>query len=395
MRVTSSAAAASGEVRAAGVRRPFRRIRPLVAVVRALEVLRRREGHRIWPSHSANSDTSGPSRSSSTSTSPPKPASERSAASTSSCVRQTKTPFPAASPSALRTQGGRASGRRAALSTSAAASTSFANAFEPSISRRPHSARRPRRRTGAARPRGRGRAEPRGRPRRGRPRASARARGGPRRPRREWDGTARAARCPGLPGAAWSSSRSGDCASFQASACSRPPEPTTRTRTARVYEPTCPDRGQSNASTRSRAAPGPDERHRHAERLLDEGHVRPGARGSSSSIGASQPESTSNTGRQWWKSLWCAGKSSVSRPVGKAVADADGKLGERREDVELRQRERRDPVDADGEAQRDEIEPAAAPLAARHRPELLPELLDLRLLGGRRSRSGTGPRRRG
>src|SRR3954464_15485888 len=34
---------------------------------------------------------------------------------------------------------------------------------------------------------------------------------------------------PGLPGAAYSFSRSGDCASFQASACSRPPDPNSRT----------------------------------------------------------------------------------------------------------------------------------------------------------------------
>ena len=50
------------------------------------------------------------------------------------------------------------------------------------------------------------------------------------------DGIRRASAIPGLPGAACSSVRSGDCASFQASACSRPPEPTTRTRTAGVYE---------------------------------------------------------------------------------------------------------------------------------------------------------------
>ena len=34
---------------------------------------------------------------------------------------------------------------------------------------------------------------------------------------------------PGLPGAAWSSSTSGLCTSFQASACSRPPDPTKST----------------------------------------------------------------------------------------------------------------------------------------------------------------------
>src|SRR3954447_1094340 len=40
---------------------------------------------------------------------------------------------------------------------------------------------------------------------------------------------------PGFPGAACSSPRDGACASFHARACSRPPEPTTRTFTARVY----------------------------------------------------------------------------------------------------------------------------------------------------------------
>src|SRR5262245_20577209 len=41
---------------------------------------------------------------------------------------------------------------------------------------------------------------------------------------------------PGFPGAACSSVSSGDDESRQASACSRPPDPTRRTRTARVYE---------------------------------------------------------------------------------------------------------------------------------------------------------------
>ena len=42
---------------------------------------------------------------------------------------------------------------------------------------------------------------------------------------------------PGLPGAACSSVSDGDEPSFQASACSRPPDPTRSTRTRRVYEP--------------------------------------------------------------------------------------------------------------------------------------------------------------
>ena len=80
--------------------------------------------------------------------------------------------------------------------------------------------------------------------------------------------------------------------------------------------------------------------------------------------------------------------------VGQPVADADGDLGERREHVELRQRERGDAVDADREAQRDEVEPAAAALAAGDGAELAAELAHALLRRARRSRSGTAPRRR-
>jgi len=62
--------------------------------------------------------------------------------------------------------------------------------------------------------------------------------------------------------------------------------------------------------------------------------------------------------------------------VGQAVADANRDLVEAREDVELRQGERRDAVDTHGEAQRHEIEPAAAAHTARHCPELAAELAD-------------------
>ena len=62
------------------------------------------------------------------------------------------------------------------------------------------------------------------------------------------------------------------------------------------------------------------------------------------------------------------------RAVRQPVPHADGDLVEVGEHVELRQRERRDPVDADGEAQRDEVEPAAAALAARDGAELPAEL---------------------
>ena len=61
-------------------------------------------------------------------------------------------------------------------------------------------------------------------------------------------------------------------------------------------------------------------------------------------------------------------------PVGEAVAHADRDLVERREHVELRQRERRDAVDTDGESQRHEVEPAAAANASGHGAELTAEL---------------------
>src|SRR5688572_21419095 len=66
--------------------------------------------------------------------------------------------------------------------------------------------------------------------------------------------------------------------------------------------------------------------------------------------------------------------------VGKAVARADGDLGEGREDVELRQRQARHAVQAHGEAERDEIEPAAAALAAGRRPVLGAEVAHALLL---------------
>ena len=56
------------------------------------------------------------------------------------------------------------------------------------------------------------------------------------------------------------------------------------------------------------------------------------------------------------------------------VARAHGQLVERGEHVELRQRDRRDPVQPHGVAERDEVEPAAAALAAGDRAELAAEL---------------------
>ncbi len=90
-------------------------------------------GRACRPSVSANTESSGPSRSSSITTYSPSSEAPRSPSSTSACVRQTNTPFPAASPSALITHGGRASGSSAAVGTPAAARTSFAKLFDPSI----------------------------------------------------------------------------------------------------------------------------------------------------------------------------------------------------------------------------------------------------------------------
>ncbi len=85
------------------------------------------------PSQSAKTDASRPSSSSSTTTGPPSAAAARRPSSSSAAVRQTKTPFPAASPSAFTTHGARGSSSVAAIGTPAEAITSFANVFEPSI----------------------------------------------------------------------------------------------------------------------------------------------------------------------------------------------------------------------------------------------------------------------
>ena len=79
------------------------------------------------------------------------------------------------------------------------------------------------------------------------------------------------------------------------------------------------------------------------------------------------------------------------RAVAQAVADADGQLVERREDVELRQRERGDPVHPHRIAERDQVEPAAAALAARDGAVLAAELAQARLLPGPAISDGNGP----
>ena len=78
-------------------------------------------------------ESSSPSSSSSITNWSPRVATARSAASSSSCVRQMKTPLPAASPSALTTHGARATDIVSANGTPAARMTSLAKLFDPSI----------------------------------------------------------------------------------------------------------------------------------------------------------------------------------------------------------------------------------------------------------------------
>jgi hypothetical protein len=184
------------------------------------------------PSLIANSETSSPSSSSSIMRSRPSADAPRRPASSSSCVWQTKTPFPAANPSIFTTHGGRATARRSAVGTPAASSTSLAKDFEPSIraaARVGPKAATPPRRSVSTRPTTSGasgptttRSIPSSRQSESRPSPSS-ARTGWHCPR---------AAMPGLPGAACSSSSSGLAESFQASACSRPPDPTISTFTA-------------------------------------------------------------------------------------------------------------------------------------------------------------------
>ncbi len=68
-------------------------------------------------------------------------------------------------------------------------------------------------------------------------------------------------------------------------------------------------------------------------------------------------------------------------PSRSAVAHADRQLGERGKHVELRQRERGDPVQAHRVAQGDQVEPAAATLAAGRRAELGAQVAHAFLVG--------------
>src|SRR3954454_76859 len=181
------------------------------------------------PSHTANTEISSPSSSSSITSESPNAAAPRMPASTSSTVRQTKTPLPAASPSALITHGGRAAGSACAVGTPAAAITSFAKRFDPSI--RAAAAPGPKTGTPAWR---RSSATPATSGASG-PMTTRSASMDPARASSPSPSSARtgwqcpSAAIPGFPGAACSSSRADAWLSFHASACSRPPDPTIST----------------------------------------------------------------------------------------------------------------------------------------------------------------------
>ncbi len=206
------------------------------------------------PSQSASTDASRPSsRSSIRIRAPlsPKRCSTRQARtawSASAIVSQTKTPLPAASPSALMTTRPPASAMLAwaaatvsqtvnrAVGTPASSMTDLANTFDPS--RRALAAvgpnvRMPAASSRSARPATSGASGPiTTRSAAIRPASSVR----PSRSSTATSCTSAMVAIPGFPGAACSSPSSGEERSFQASACSRPPDPTTRTRIgARVY----------------------------------------------------------------------------------------------------------------------------------------------------------------
>src|SRR5436190_23947331 len=81
-------------------------------------------GSAFAPSQRANTEISVPSNNSSTTNISPSDETAGSAASSSSWVRQTNTPLPAARPSALTTHGGRATDSVSAVGTPAPARTS-------------------------------------------------------------------------------------------------------------------------------------------------------------------------------------------------------------------------------------------------------------------------------
>ena len=223
------------------------------------------------PSQRASSDTSGPlSASSITTASPELPKTRetrhRSAATRASArSAQTVTPLPAASPSAFTTTAPGCSSSAAstsasvrhrrwrAVGTPAAAMTSLANAFEPSS--RAASAPGPKTgipawRSASASPATSGASGPITTSPASTPRARSSS-ASPSSARSGWHEASRA--IPGLPGAQCRSSQSGLAASATASACSRPPEPTSRTFTGSLVSGIARRDGPREAHPRARA----------------------------------------------------------------------------------------------------------------------------------------------
>src|SRR5690349_15560252 len=216
----------------------------------------------VSPSLTQKTETSGPSRNSSTTTRPP--GFDRQARACSRATSResvTTTPLPAARPSSLTTCGApRASSAAStssvvvhtwasAVGTSAAAMTSLAKDLRPSS--RAASAEGPKTANPASRHRS---ATPATRgasgPTTTRSTSCSRASAATATPSRMSTGTQSAvASMPGLPGAAITASTSGSAATALTSACSRAPEPRTRTFTApslgavQPGQQTCPHAG--------------------------------------------------------------------------------------------------------------------------------------------------------
>src|SRR6476469_2130879 len=216
----------------------------------------------VSPSLMQKTDTSGPSRNSSTTSRPSGLARQARACSTATSRESvTTTPLPAASPSSLTTGGAPSASRAAstssivvhtwasAVGTSAQAMTSLAKDLLPS--RRAASAEGPKTANPASRhtsatPATRGASGPTTT----RSTRCSRATATTAFPSRMSTGTQRAVTSmPGLPGAAITASTPGSAATALTRACSRAPEPSTRTFTApslgcaETRQQACPDRG--------------------------------------------------------------------------------------------------------------------------------------------------------
>ena len=215
-------------------------VRARVAVADALVVRAAASGDASLAVASANTDSSSPSSSSSITSGPPSAARRAQRRRRAPrAVRQTKTPLPAARPSALTTQGGRGDRRasRAVGHAGGVASRPWRSVFEPSIRAAAAlgpNTETPAWRSSSATPATSGASGPTTtrsiveRPRRAR--AALRASSA----RTGWQ-LRRARRCRGCPAPRAARRARGLCASFHASACSRPPDPTTSTFTRRVY----------------------------------------------------------------------------------------------------------------------------------------------------------------